>query len=368
MFKKSTIALLLGFYLIINLLFVYKYGVRLEQTPILVLIFGYIFSIISIFLLFQKIDLKKNLYKKLFFTLAILFFGYTLAVNFLVDGDDLNADRWSAMHVGIESILKGEYPYDKLSHLKNRTSNLPSLSLIGLPFYLLGDVGYLQCTTFILWVFTIFKLPIFYSTKTFVFILTILSPSYHWEIFAKSDLMSNFIIIACSLSLILIYEKNRNKLSPFWLGLISSFLLLTRLTAIVPLILFYGKRFLNWSYKSKLVFIFAGLATFVALLSLTFLNFTDYETLIKKNPFQLQNRQLPFLLSLGAILLPCLFIFKVKNIKSFIQYSFIFISVPVVLSFLIKWYQHNFEYLIFNINADISYFNIIINRNNLMSK
>lgn len=91
-----------------------------------------------------------------FYIITSLFFTLTIFINNSVDGELLHVDRWSAMHVGIEALLNGEYPYTAVDHLGGRTSNLPALLFLGIPFYLLGDVGYLQSFTFLGFAFIIF--------------------------------------------------------------------------------------------------------------------------------------------------------------------------------------------------------------------
>ncbi len=133
-------------FLFINLLFIYKYGFR--QNFISVYLVLIIYTLISSFFLFKdifKIKLIQNLNIKLCFkTFVFLVVTIIFLVTFYTDGNSLKVDRWSAIDVAISALLNGEYPYTAIDHLNGRTSNFPGLLVLGIPFYLLGNVGYLQ--------------------------------------------------------------------------------------------------------------------------------------------------------------------------------------------------------------------------------
>ena len=140
-------------YLFVNSLFVLKYGIRQDIiSEYILLVFYLSFVLGGLFFLEKKKIFINNLtqFRKSFLFIAILVFLVFVAVNLIVDGQTLNTDRWSALEVSIRSVLNFEYPYDKLDHLGGRSSNLPGLIYIGLPFYLLGDVGLLQPFVFLL--------------------------------------------------------------------------------------------------------------------------------------------------------------------------------------------------------------------------
>ena len=73
----------------------------------------------------------------------IVFFLFTIYLNYSVDGNTLNVDRWSVLENGAKALINGDYPYNFLSHMQHKSSNLPMLMILGLPFYLIfGSVGY----------------------------------------------------------------------------------------------------------------------------------------------------------------------------------------------------------------------------------
>lgn len=88
-----------------------------------------------------------------------------VTINLIVDENNLNVDRWSALHTFIVSVLDGVYPYNIPDHLNQTSSNFPALFYLGLPFYFLGDVGFLQCFVFLIIVLWLFKGNAENSTK-----------------------------------------------------------------------------------------------------------------------------------------------------------------------------------------------------------
>jgi hypothetical protein len=129
-------------------------------------------------------------FKILVVSIALIIFFIT----FTTDGNTLKVDRWSAMDVAIRALLNGEYPYTAVDHLKGRTSNFPGLLILGIPFYLLGNVGSLQVFSFLLLSFVLYQATNI-KQAIFYILLLILSPAFWWEIFAISDLMSNIFSV-----------------------------------------------------------------------------------------------------------------------------------------------------------------------------
>jgi hypothetical protein len=170
-------------------------------------------------------------------------FVFLICIHISRDGVRLNSDSWSALGVLIKTVLEGKYPYPVLDHLYNTTSNLPGLFYLGLPFYLRADVGFLQPFTFL-----VFSLSIIYSKikndkKVFLLLLILLTPSYFWEVIAKSDLMNNGILLLVFISFW--EEKFKGNLfkKKYELALTIGFFLLTRIIVIIPLTLFLFSEF-----------------------------------------------------------------------------------------------------------------------------
>lgn len=354
-------SLLYLFLVIINGFFVLKYGLRYKPFAVVLLLWG-LLILIQLAALFVISRIFKNSMRAgqwTFFVITALFFILSIYINDSVDGNLLHVDRWSAMHVGIEALLNDEYPYTAIDHLGGRTSNLPALLFLGIPFYLLGDVGYLQSFTFLVFAYTIFqhfKNPVVRLSLLF---LLISSPCYLYEIYVKSDLISNFILVLFFVIFSFKYLQQKNIDKPFLLGILTSFIFYTRLTAIIPLILVFFRSFFKWSLRSKILFIVAGFSTISLLTLIVFMHYPSFSILMEKNPFVLQNKQLPFMLSLLYILLPCILAFRVKNINRLLCYCVLLLSLPVLSALGLYMIEFGIWPAIHDSRFDLSYLNII---------
>ncbi len=356
MFRDKKLLILLTIYLFINSLFVVKYTDRLNVLNGYVFLIAYLIGISIFFSIILKLQ-KEIILKYGFYITVFSFFIFSIYLNITVDGYKLNVDRWSSMYVGIKAFLNGEYPYSAVNHMDGRTSNLPTLIFIGIPFYLLGRVEYLQSFAFLVYVFIIYKLFKNYKFRLIGLLLLIFSPAYLWEVYTKSDLMSNFIFV---IPFLMYYDKSfkgkEKKVS--WLSFLATLLLFTRLTVIIPLIFAMFKDFYNYSIKGKIKFILVGLFTSIILLYIGFHNVKDLETFNQKNPFELQNRQLPFIVSLIIILVPFYLSFKINSFRQLIYTTGVYLFLTILISATIKVIKFGITDCFYGSVVDISFFNI----------
>jgi len=346
-------------YASINLLFIYKYGLRQNLINIYFLLFTYSSILIFVYFLFNR-DILIVKSKYFYFTICNLFFLSTIIINIYVDGNMLNVDRWSAMDVAIKALFDGEYPYTAIDHLNGRTSNLPSLLIIGIPFYLLGDVGYFQCFSFLLFSYTVFKVIKNNTDRIYSILLLIGSPSYLWELYVKSDLMSNIIIVLC---FILLWNKRYSAnifYNPLLLGFLSAFLSLTRVIVFVPLTLFLFKQFYRESYSIKIKFMFSAISTLILVSFIAFINCPNIETLRVFNPLELQTRQSSVIIQIVSVILLVYFSFKIERISNIVNFSMLLILFPVLFTFLSTFISTGFNDIIYEHTFDLSYLGMVI--------
>ncbi len=358
--SKIEKTVLFTIYFGINSLFIYKYGLRQNYIPVLLLLLAFPALILTIYYSIFKSKLKPSQIKIIYITIASIFFIFTIFLNFIVDVNSLNVDRWSAMEISITSIFKNIYPYSAVDHLGGKSSNLPGLIVIGIPFYLMGNIGLLQSFSFLLFAYTIYKTINNAKAKLFGLLLLVLSVSFWWEIYVKSDLISNFIILVSFVILWYYKYKNETITKPWLLGSLSSLLFFTRLVAIIPLTLLLFKTFLKSNYKKKLIFITSSIITIILLSLLVLKDCPNYEVFKENNPFSLQNRQLPFVLSLIFIIVPFYYSHKVTSLSNLIKFSVIFLFIPVITSFIISLINYGLNDIIYNSAFDLSYFNIVM--------
>lgn len=346
-------------YLLINTLFVAKYVDRIEGVNFILCSSAYILMIAVFIYLYVKINLRDGIYKSLFWGTTIFFFLFTILLNIYVDGNSLNVDRWSAMDVGVKALLNSEYPYSAIDHLNGRTSNLPSLLFIGIPFFVLGDVGYLQSFSFLIFCTAILFFFRSYKDRLFCLLLMILSSSYLWEIYAKSDLMSNFIWI---LFFVILYINrvlcNKKEMRVWIVAFFASSLFLTRIISFIPLSLLLFKHFISYSLREKTIFLTVSIVTILLFTYICFHNANSLEEIMTYNPIELQNRQLPTIVSLIFIVIPLFFSLYIRKQSTLILACASFLFLPVIVSFFKKVHSVGLYDAVFLSAFDISYFNM----------
>jgi hypothetical protein len=266
-------------YLLINSIFIIKYTSRLNFFNEFLFALIYLVIIILTIYSYIKINSYDYFYKYIFLTLGVTFFVFTIYLNININGNNLNVDRWSAMEVGIKALLNGQYPYSAIDHLRGRTSNLPALIFIGIPFYLIGNIGFLQSFAFLIFSLIMYLAFNNYRDRLFCMLLLILSPAYLWEIYVKSDLMSNFIFILFFLIVVQNKIVKDKKINTIILAFISTALVLTRLTAIIPISLLLFKKFYKYSLIEKVKFIATCLLTSIVFLYICFNKVNSFEHL-----------------------------------------------------------------------------------------
>ena len=366
--KQHSLFKLFSFYnmfkivlLVVNLLFVYKYALRQNYIPVELCLFVYIL-IFTPLLFIKNFEVKfvnKFNLKKIYKIASVLIALVLFVIIYNIDGNKLNVDRWSAMDVGIEALLNGNYPYTATDHLNGRTSNFPGLLLIGIPFYLLGNVGYLQIFTFLLVCYTLYNYLEIIKAIRFMIVLLV-SPAYWWEIFAISDLLSNVIIIFCFIIYVNQNFKNNIYKYPIILGVVSSILVLTRGIIWIPMILFLFRDFWFLKNLSKMKFFISFSITTLLLILSVIVSCPSYDLLKKYNPLLLQTSNLPKYIHIIAILLPFYFSFKINKFEvDFFKFTSILMFVPVLLAFILKFNKYNFNEIIVDLRFDLSYLTVI---------
>jgi len=348
------------FYVFINLLFVFKYSHRISLNIAVTTTILYTILIILFFNFLvwnqNKINRFKN-FNIFFIVISLLAIAFYIFLNIYVDGKSLNVDRWSAMSVGIKNLLNGNYPYTAIDHLGGRTSNFPGLFFLGLPFYLLGNVGFLQVFVFVLLSWYVYKFIPTNFQRILIISLFILSPAYLWEIYAKSDLMSNLILLFIFID----YwsKKHRDNLfnQPLIAGIIIGVLTMTRGVVVLVLLIYFFKAFFIKITKQKMLFLFTIIATILLLILPIYITMPAWDIVKEKNPLALQTSLLPSYLYL-IFILSAILLSYIINKKRIIWWAFLIIFIPVLTSFVLFIYEFGFERSLLQSRFDISYFNM----------
>ena len=360
--EKGKYILLITLYIFINTLFIYKYGQRQDIIPLTIVFVIYAFLVSSAIVTFYlKVGVK--IHKKWLSYLYWFIVGvFSLTFSFIVykiDGESLNVDRWSALELTIQGITEGIYPYSRIDYLGNMSSNFPALGFLGLPFYLLGDVGYLQVFTYILFSIYVYKTPILTKTSFLILFLFLISPAMIWEIFAKSDLVSNLMLVILFIEY---WSKKYNKSNfehPIILGSIISFFCLTRGVVLVPLALFFLKKFWFCDTTTKIKLTASILVTSIIICLPTIASAPEYQTIIDYNPIILQTNKSPVI---SYVILCAVFILPwyLKNHNDYLYYSTLILFTIPFISMIYKIQQLGWDTTIFESQFDISYLSMSI--------
>lgn len=352
--KVNISHIALSLYFGINLLFLLKYGLRFITLFQCILLFiFYVIFILTTQYLIKKIKVRNNY---VLFGLST-FFILLVVLQSYINPYSLQVDRWSAIHNFINSLLNGVYPYSAQTHLGGYGSPFPIWQLFHLPFYLLGNVGLSIVFVTILFLYstyTVFNI----KTTCLAFLFLLLSPAFIYEVLTRSDLITNFLLVCAIINIIYKYHIS---LSFNWLilGIILGLIMSTRLSALIPFIVYYFNEYIHSKWFIKVSFPLFVLLIFIV----TFIPFLfwDKEMLLffEYNPFVLQSRQghlLDFLLFIPLGIYLSL-IWK-GNIGRYMYFTAILLIMLVIVTFAHNMYLNNNWNELFDSAYDITYFNM----------
>lgn len=334
------LSVLYWLYTIINLLFLIKYGIRQSVISIYILIF--IFIIFHVFIYKWGLKYLSRIAEKPY-ALKLLIIFFTLAYiglsHLMKDPYKLNIDRWQTIEYVMDYWLKGKYIYDTRNFMGNFPSYLPGQLVMILPFYLIGNVGYIQVAAFLVFSLAVVRNFQNNTHKFLIILLFGISLSYIYEVVCKSDLISSFIIVAA----FILYWHRKFKTdyfkNAFVLGLFLGVICLTRSVVIIPLILFLFKPFVETSLNNKFKSIFGFLISFSILMATVLLPAKGFDYILKYNPMALQGQTNKYITLFFIVLTFILSYFYVKNIKQvFFLSALITFSVTTAFVFeQISW-------------------------------
>lgn len=349
-----------GIFLAFNGLFVYKYVPRSGGNSILCTILYGILSTGLIWLYRAKIQILITERLACIFSILLTtcIIGITSCFIFLIDPYTIQVDRWSATTFFLDALRAGVYPYGVHTHISetNFPSPFPLWLYLNIPFWLIGDVGWMQEFALIVFLGGVWYYFRSWRILLHVAILFAISPAYWWELVVRSDGVSNMLIVC---ALILYIQRKPIEMENRWwlLALMAGCVASTRLSSVIPMALYLFKPWLDASWKQKIGFI--GIAVFVVLIFFAPYIFWDTETWIffQRNPFITQTLQGNTLV-LGIMILIALAIADKKH--SFHYYTsttsaFIFIFI-LASQLYVLWTTR--EYTFSNSALDISYFTL----------
>jgi len=236
----------------------------------------------------------------------------------------LNIDRWQTIEYSLDYWLHGKYIYDTRNFMGNVPSYLPGQLLFLAIFRFLGNVGYMQAASLLLFCFLVLKEFKNNNIRFFGILLLCASLSFIYEAVCKSDFISSFIIV----SVFIVYWNKKFTENyfekPLLLGFIIGIICLTRSVVIIPLILFLFKPFLETSGQNKIKFGITFLITAGLLLASVLLPAKNLEYILEYNPLHMQGQSNKYVV-LFFLLLSVIFSLHIQKIKHIFYLSAIIV-------------------------------------------
>jgi len=280
---------------------------------------------------------------------------------FLIDPFTIQVDRWSATSFFLDGLFNGVYPYGVHTHLceENFPSPFPFWHYLNIPFWLLGDVGWIQ--VFFLLVFMGSVYYYFGSWKAVLLTVSVLciSPAYWWEIMTRSDGLSNALMVC---SCVLIMEKKGINIERQWLltALIAGFIASTRLSAIIPIALYLFRPWIEADWRIKLGFIAVALGVVLCIFAPYIFWDTETWVFFQRNPFMSQTTPgsvwilgIMVLIAIGLAYKKTTFYYYLCTTSVFMFAFMLFTQLGVI-------YRSLEPVTLFDICCDISYFTLAL--------
>ncbi len=272
---SRSVGVAIGIYLLINSLFLYKYGSRVTSYAEWACL---VYVVVNLALLHYRrhFHLLRARWPALLAMAWIA--GFTILVHFAVPLEQLNVDRWSVITSFLDTLFAGEYPYAARSHLGNPPGPMPVYFFLAAPFYALGWLESLSALGYLLAIFWL-------GRKGSIGILSVLmlafSPCLYWEVAVRSNIFTFALLVLIALQSFL---RRRTLLRAISVGLI----LATRSVFALAYVVYYAAIFRDSSTDRWRFFRYATLSA--GIFFLVFLPFLVIwtEGFLNLNPFIIQ--------------------------------------------------------------------------------
>lgn len=347
----SSLSLLI-IYLFINTLFVFKYAPDFSLNSIISLTAYLLAALILIIAVFRDYEFSTEKRRQgiIYLILAAIATIFLAVLMFQFNPDNIEVGRYPALHDWITRLLDGQFPYSS----SRNPSGFPMLFILALPFYLLGDLGFFQILSFVLFALFIYyrfsdKVPDAFR----IILLLVASPIFGYEIVVRSELFSNMIIIIVYLAVLERLLRNKSFSATIALGIIGGLLLSTRGIVLLIYIVFFGYLFRYRKIRYSL-FIASMLAGFI--LTLAPFMIWNWGYFISSGPFSIQLSYIPGWLLVLAILSSVACAVTARSWKrTYTSISFILFGV-VFVTFIFSALKIGLSASVIHDRFDISYF------------
>lgn len=212
--------------LLTNFVFAWKYLDRLSPLLALPIAFLYSLFLLALALFWNKLKLPlSNTWLAIATAIVLMLFSYIVFQK--IDPLSIKVDRWSVISSFWDASYNGQYPYFAKSHMNSPPGPLPVYFLLGLPFYLIGEIGWYAVAGLLLFLWFLHHKQDQIKFTT-VLILCFCSLAVLYEILVRSTIFTNSVIFLLFLDRIKTYGYKGNS-QVFWIGLCAGILLSTRM-------------------------------------------------------------------------------------------------------------------------------------------
>jgi hypothetical protein len=291
---------ILPIYLLVNGIFAYKYGAR--ATPhFLPLTAAYSLFFAILFYALPRIP-ERLFTGKIYVAMAAAYCVFCAALLHFVPQSSIRLDRHEMISLFWDNASNGINPYTPRTADSNIPSGFPLYFVMALPFYLIGEIGYLSLLGFALFAWLLYRredIPL--RGRTSALALLLASAAFNYEILCRSTIFLNSVL---AVAVVAFYERYFSASRPGFAAtaVLTGLAVSTRSVIVAMLAPFFIFRLkTDFTLKSTVWFLLVSgavfLATFVPLLFYS--GFTD-----RYNPFMVQaNAFLPMSAILTALAL-----------------------------------------------------------------
>ncbi|MCX6325566.1 MAG: hypothetical protein NT144_02780 [Bacteroidia bacterium] len=354
--KDIKIIISISLLIAINLLFINKYLGRVTEyagigTFIMLIIY------IFIWIAKDKVRLSDRLCNQLNKWAVLVFFLLSIIMFKAIAPESLIVDRWSGISSFWEASFNHEYPYFAISHLGNLSGPMPVYFILALPFYLLGEIGYMSLFALFIFIFFIEKMKIPATVKLWSSLFLMGSAYLLWEIVCRSTIFFNSIIILGCIVWFNSINKQENIKSLYFWAFAIGLSLSTRSVFAIPVIIssLAALRRKEVSIKNMIIVVLIAGITFI----ITFLPLLIIfpENFFRFNPFILQSSYLmPFHFSVCFLILAIGASFLCKSGNDDYFYSGLVLFLTILGYFIYHIIESGFTSAYYSSISDISYF------------
>ncbi len=319
----------------------------------------YVTVMVAVVLFISSRYFKVHENTRLFWPAMIAFAVVLLLVQYHFDPMLNKVDRWSAIANPITYLLHGEFPYMAKTHLGGNASPFPVWILFHLPFYFLGNVGLSEIFTALLFVYSVKRL---YGCRAAVksIILLTLCINLWYEVAVRSDLISNFLLLAAFTNFL---QARRIGMAnhPWALAVCVGLWMSTRLSVTFPLFVLLLPGYLGMDRKKQILTPCVAAGVF----ALTFLPLVIWDAAemfgAANNPFVLQLRQGSMAVTLCLVLTAVALALTWRgNYSRWLLHAAVILLLVPVVSYVRSMYVYGNWTEIFQPAYDITYIDAAI--------